>query len=104
MLKEHGVGVVDGAGNAHLELPGLLVHVEGRRRRKEARRPRATRLAGKAGVVAQALLLDRDGLWKVHDLAERAEVSDGLAHRVLSRLETEAIVGAERVGPTGFAG
>ena len=99
VLEGHRVGVFDGAGNAHLELPGLLLHIEGRRRPKEARHPRATRLRGKAGVVAQALLLDRGRPWKVHDLAERAKVSDGLAHRVLARLESEAIVGAEGAGP-----
>ncbi|HEV8064431.1 MAG TPA: restriction endonuclease, partial [Acidimicrobiales bacterium] len=29
ILEEHGIGVVDGLGNAHIELPGLLVHLEG---------------------------------------------------------------------------
>lgn len=99
ILERHGIGVVDGAGNAHLELPGLLFHIEGKRRPKEARPLRAARLTGKAGVVAQALLLGREHLWKVHDLAERSAVSDGLAHRVLTRLEGEAIVTAEGAGP-----
>jgi hypothetical protein len=99
ILERHGVGVIDGAGNAHLELPGLLLHIEGRRRPQEARHRRAARLTGKAGVLAQALLLERDHAWKIHDLAERAGVSDGLAHRVLTRLEGEAIVAAEGAGP-----
>lgn len=99
ILERHGVGVVDGAGNAHLALPGLLFHIEGRRRPKEAQHPRATRLTGKAGIVAQALLLGREHSWKVQDLAERAGVSDALAHRVLTRLDAEAIVATEGAGP-----
>ncbi len=99
ILRRHGIGLVDGAGNAHLELPGLLLHIEGRRLPEADRARRATRLSRKAGVIAQALLLDRDRPWQVHELAERAEVSDGLAHRVLERLETEGIVASEGAGP-----
>lgn len=29
ILRERGIGMVDSRGNAHIELPGLLVHVEG---------------------------------------------------------------------------
>jgi len=57
------------------------------------------RLSGKAGVVAQALLLDPRRGWRVKDLAERAGVSTGLAHRVLARLDGEGVTGAEGAGP-----
>ncbi|MGH7813779.1 MAG: hypothetical protein ACREQI_07215 [Candidatus Binataceae bacterium] len=100
ILQDHGVAVVDGLGNAHIALPGLLLHVEGRRP------PRATttggppmRLSGKAGVAAQALLLNPNRTWQVHDLAKEARISVGLAHRVLARLETEGILAAEGKGP-----
>ncbi len=99
ILERHGVGVVDGAGNAHMELPGLLLHIEGRRRAKEARLQGAIRLSGKAGIVAQALLLERDRIWQIHDLAEEADVSDGLVHRVLARLKDEGLVATEGAGP-----
>ena len=95
ILREHGIGVVDGLGNAHLELPGLLVHLEGRKPRRQAR---PVRLAGKAGVVAQALLLDPMRAWQVQELAKRAVVSVGLAHRVLARLERDGLVAAEGAG------
>jgi hypothetical protein len=100
ILQRHGIAVIDGLGNAHIELPGLLFHVEGHRRRG----PRPgdgppTRLNGKAGVVAQALLLHPDVAWQVKDLAEEARVSGALAHRVLTRLEGERIVVAEGTGP-----
>ncbi|HKA94329.1 MAG TPA: hypothetical protein VKE97_11015 [Acidimicrobiia bacterium] len=100
ILERHGVAVVDGLGNAHVELPGLVLHTEGRRRQRERPAPRAqARLAGKAGVAAQALLLDPARDWKVQDLAGEAHVSLGLAHRVLARLEREGLVGAEGAGP-----
>jgi hypothetical protein len=101
ILERHGVAVVDGLGNAHVELPGLLLHTEGQRgRRGDALRPQThARLAGKGGVAAQALLLQPTRNWKVQDLAGEAGVSIGLAHRVLARLETEGLVAAEGAGP-----
>lgn len=57
----------------------LLVHVEGGRPAADYVRP--VRLSGKAGVAAQALLLDRGRRWQVQDLAGKAGVSGGLAHR-----------------------
>jgi hypothetical protein len=100
ILEDHGVGVIDGLGNAHLELPGLLLHLEGKGRAGAApTRDRRTRLAGKAGVAAQALLLDPERAWRVDDLAQVANVSVGLAHQVLARLEKEAVVVSEGAGP-----
>lgn len=101
ILERHGVAFVDGLGNAHVELPGLLLHLEGRRRRPgEARRVRVpTRLTGKGGIAAQALLLEPDRAWQVQDLAEEAHISVGMAHRVLARLEAEGLAAAEGAGP-----
>ena len=100
ILEKRGVAVVDGLGNAHIELPGLLFHLEGRRRpRRVAGDGPPTRLSGKAGVAAQALLLDPKRAWQVHDVAKEAQVSPGLAHRVLARLEREGILAAEGTGP-----
>ena len=99
ILEDHGIAVVDGRGNAHFELPGLLIHVEGRASIKTARDLPPARLAGKAGVIAQALLVHRERAWQVKDLADEAKVSTGLAHRVLVRLEREGIVAVEGTGP-----
>ena len=96
ILREHGIGIVDRLGNAHIELPGLLVHVEGGRPAADYARP--VRLNGKAGVAAQALLLHRGRRWQVQDLAEEAGVSGGLAHRVLVRLGDERLVTSEGAG------
>ena len=100
ILEEHGIGVMDGLGNAHLELPGLLFHLEAHRPRRRAAGPvTPIRLRGKAGIAAQALLLQPDRQWKVKDLAQEAGVATGLAHRVLARLEEEGVLVAVASGP-----
>jgi hypothetical protein len=98
ILRDHDVAVIDGLGNAHVELPGLLLHLEGGSRPRRVDAPR-TRLSGKAGLLAQALLLQPDRIWHIGDLAEEAGVSAGLTHRVVSRLEREGVMTAKGGGP-----
>ncbi len=57
ILERHDISVAGGLGNAHIQVPGLLFHREGRRPRIQAR---PARLTGKAGAAAQALLLNPD--------------------------------------------
>ncbi len=100
ILADHRIAVIDGLGNVHMELPGLLLHLEGRlgQKRRAATAPPA-RLRGKAGVVAQALLIHIERAWQVQELAEEADVARGLAHRVLARLENEGLMTSEGAGP-----
>lgn len=101
LLEDNGIGVIDGLGNVHVELPGLLLHLEpraGRTAQKAGPTP-PSRLTGKAGIVTQALLLDPQRRWTVTDLSERSAVSAGLTHRVLARLEREGIVATQGAGP-----
>jgi hypothetical protein len=60
ILQEHGIGLVDGLGNAHIELPGLLVHLAGRRRPKTTpgRTPRAAEQAPLHVVTLTRAVLD----------------------------------------------
>lgn len=101
LLEEAGVGVIDTQGNMRVALPGLFLWTEGRPTRRGADVPGEppARLTGKAGVAAQALLRSPDRHWKVHDLADEAGVSVGLAHRVFTRLEREHLVSTEGGGP-----
>ncbi len=97
ILSEHDIGYIDGLGNAQLELPGLLVRIAGPGRPPRA--PAPSRLSGKASLAAQAILLEPERPWRIKDLAEQADVSSGLAHRVLTRLEAEGIVSTSGAGP-----
>jgi hypothetical protein len=99
ILRDHGIAVVDGLGNAHIELPGLLFHREGRRGGGGMTRPNRTSLRGRGGLVAQAMLREPNAEWHLTDLARIAGVSTPLAHRVIKRLEDEGLVGAEGSGP-----
>ncbi len=95
ILADNGIAYVDGVGNAHFDLPGVYVHVERLQPKQDVRGTAGKpKLAGKAGVVVQALLLEPDREWRVTDLAERADVSLGLAYAVLDRLEDLQIVEA----------
>lgn len=100
ILTDHGIAVIDGLGNAHVELPGLLLHLEGQQGKPPVGAAPPTRLRGKAGLAAEALLLEPDREWRVADLAERAGIAQGLAHRVIARLETEGVIEAEGTGRT----
>jgi hypothetical protein len=96
ILIDHGIGYVDAAGNAHLDFPGIYLHIEKPELRLERRETGASiRLAGRAGVVAQALLLDPGREWRMAELALRAGASIGLVHRVLRRLREIAIIGSQ---------
>ncbi|MEW6474373.1 MAG: helix-turn-helix domain-containing protein [Actinomycetota bacterium] len=102
LLEEAGVGLFDTAGNMRVRLPGLFIWTEGRR--EAPRHPGGpdeppVKLTGKAGIAAEALLMEPERDWKVRDLAERASVSTALAHRLLVRLERERLVEAKGAGP-----
>lgn len=101
ILTDHGIGFVDGLQNAHIALPGLMFHIEGRKGQRggTAGPVPPARLRGKAGLAAQALLLQPDRAWTVRDLADETGIATGLAHRVLARLDKEGIAEAEGSGP-----
>lgn len=99
-LTRAGIGFIDGTGAIRLDLPGLYVWRDGQRP-DGPNRPRAQPVAvsGKAGVAAQALLHEPGRPWTVRDLAEAANVSVGLAHRLFVRLENDGLLEAEGTGP-----
>lgn len=97
ILAGGGIGLVDGIGNLHLELPGLLMRITGTR--MAPRPPSPVRLAGKSSLVVQAMLLDVGRNWQIPDLAQRCGVSVGLVHKVLRRLEDEEVLDVRGAGP-----
>jgi hypothetical protein len=101
ILEEARIGVIDTHGNVRIHFPGLFVWTEGRPAQlghyAEGEPP--VKLTGKAGLVAQALLGAPARQWQVHELADVAAVSVGLAHRVLARLEREHLVEVAGAGP-----
>lgn len=109
ILESHGIGYVDATGNAAIELPGLHVRTGSLARSGSftasavivpaKNQPVSPRLAGKAGLIAQALILEPERAWTLDAMAERAGVSTALAHRVFTRLERVTVLAAEGRGP-----
>jgi hypothetical protein len=100
LLEEKGIGVIDTHGNIRVEFPGLFIWTQGwQPATRDDRKEPPVKLTGKAGVAAQALLREPQRQWQVHDLAKEADISAGLAHRVLARLERENLLEVEGAGP-----
>ena len=109
ILESHGIGYVDATGNAAIDLPGLHVRTGSLMRSGSftasaeivagPRRSSLPRLAGKAGLIAQALILEPGRAWSLDAMAERAGVSTALAHRVFTRLEQATVLAADGRGP-----
>lgn len=88
MCREAGVSYFDGNGNAHLEAPGFLVHVE-----SQGRRAKTTRMddgvdpfASKSSRLTRVLLGSPGTLWQVQTIATQAQISIGLASRIKDAL------------------
>ncbi|MCW3042926.1 MAG: hypothetical protein JWL57_1084 [Actinobacteria bacterium] len=93
-LETAGFAYADGTGAIHIDLPGLLLHVEPERSTAGGgtRRPAGM---GVVGVrVAQCLLGDPTRKWSVADLARQAACAAGEAHRIIVRLEGEGFLEA----------
>jgi hypothetical protein len=94
-LEAAGCAYADGTGAAHIDVPGLYIHVEGRPNRRQL----VTSTPAGIGVVGvrtvQALLAEPERHWSAPDLAAAAACSIGEAHRVLTRLQTEGLVTAQ---------
>lgn len=101
VLKANDLSWVErDTGACRIKAPGIFVERSPAKEELEsassgAPRP-APKLRGKAGVIAETLLLffQKDDI-TVRDLANRAGASLGYASRVLKRLEQEAVVVSE---------
>jgi len=91
-LEAAGFAYADGTGAIHVDLPGLLLHIEPERPTARGGIPRPAGM-GVVGVrVVQCLLGDPTREWSVADLARQAACAAGEAHRIIVRLEAEGFV------------
>lgn len=91
-LERAGVDYLDLAGNAHLEAPGLFVHVEGRRARE--RRPAAPGRPQRAWIKTVMALLVRPELAQApyRTIAERADVALGTVATCMNDLTRRGLL------------
>lgn len=90
-LEDAGCAYADGTGAAHIDVPGLFLHIEGKPSRRAVISPPAG-IGITAVRVIQALLTASTQIWSVSDLAREAVCSRGEAHRVMTRLEREGLL------------
>ncbi|MCA0329540.1 MAG: hypothetical protein LCI03_06490 [Actinobacteria bacterium] len=98
-LTAAGIGCIDATGAIRLDLPGLYIWRDAQRTPPGGTRARPVAVSGKAGLAAQAMLREPERPWTVQDLAEAAEVSVGLVHRLFVRLEADGLLQVEGTGP-----
>ena len=94
-LEKAGCAYADATGAAHIDVPGIFLHVEGHPSRRQQQTP-APRGIGVVGVRAiQTLLAEPDREWSAAELGISAACSVGNAHNVLRRLEDEGFLAAQ---------
>lgn len=97
-----GVGWLDLSGNAHIEAPGLRIHVEGKPNLFKRRGRPDNPFAPKSARVARHLLQHPNQAWLQRDLATATGLTPTYVSRVVRRLEELELLGrdeARRVRP-----
>jgi hypothetical protein len=90
LCREQNVSYLDGVGNCRIAAPGLFVHVSGRPNRPAASKAAVDPFSRKSSRIVRTLLAHPDKGWQVQQLAQRADVSLGLASKVKKALLEEA--------------
>jgi len=87
LCKEHGLSWIDLSGNAHVNAPGLLIHIEGRPNKfKQAGRP-ANVFAPKGARIVRQLLIDPKDARSQRELSQITGLDEGYTSRIVRRLE-----------------
>jgi hypothetical protein len=95
---EAKVSFIDAAGNAHIEAPGLLVYVEGKRDRSPNRGRPSSVFAPRSSRVARRLLLDPGRSWRQKELAEETRLGRGFVSRIVARLAEDKLIERTEAG------
>lgn len=96
-LEGRDISYLDSQGHLHLVAPGVLIHIEGPAAAPKS--PESGRL-GVDGVRTVQSALEQQEPLSVSRLAERASVSVGQAHKVLTLLERAGLVQSTGRGPS----
>lgn len=103
LCAEAGVNWLDLSGNAHLEAPGLHVHVEGRPNQFARPGRPSTVFAPKSARIARWLLIHPGQSFSQQQLADSTRLDKGLTSRVVRELEAQRLVTREEGGAVKVA-
>ena len=92
ILRQSRVGFLDLAGNCLLEFDGVYIERAEATKPPAARRQQRSLFAPVSSRIHRVLLHGAERRWTLRDLAQEAQVSLGLAHRVVQRLLAEMFV------------
>ncbi len=103
LCAEAGVNWLDLSGNAHLEAPGLHVHVEGRPNQFTRPGRPSTVFAPKSARIARWLLIHPGKSFSQQQLANLTALDKGLTSRIVRQLEAQRLVVREPSGTVKIA-
>ncbi len=103
LCAEAGVNWLDLSGNAHLEAPGLHVHVEGRPNQFTRPGRPSTVFAPKSARIARWLLIHPGQSFSQQQLADLTGLDKGLTSRVVRELQAQRLVAREANGTAKVA-
>jgi hypothetical protein len=100
LCESAGVNWIDLSGNAHINAPGLLVHVEGRPNLFKATGRASDVFAPMSSRITRSLLANYISPWSVRGLAGWTNMDPGFTSRILGRLEEQGLVARHTRGDT----
>lgn len=87
LCRGAGVSWIDLSGNAHVEAPGLRIHVEGKPNRFKRRGRPENVFAPKSSRITRWMLSRPKRSWRQQELAQATGLTEGYTSRVVRRLE-----------------
>jgi hypothetical protein len=92
LCDEYEVSWLDLSGNAHIEAPGLLIHVEGKPNRfKKVGRP-PNIFSPKSSRIARQLLIQPNREFTQREIAQTTGLGEGYTSRIIRRLEHDQLI------------
>lgn len=92
LCEQSKVSWFDLSGNAHIEAPGLRIHVEGKPNIFKRRGRPSTVFAPKSSRIVRALLLEPQSAFSQRELAKKTGLDEGFTSRVVRKLEVDQMV------------
>jgi hypothetical protein len=90
--REAGAGYLDLSGNAHIEAPGIRVHIEGKPNRYVSRGRPSSAFAPRSERVTRVLLSNPRSWMLQKDLVRETGLGAGYVSRIVRRLESDLLL------------
>lgn len=98
LVESEDINWVDLAGNAAIQAPPLLVHIEGKRRRRTTLSSGIDPFAPRSANIVRHLLADPQRTWRQKELVLKTGLSQSRTSKVLAALQELALVRADDEG------